>query len=213
MNEEFNPILSSPSFVEPNKITPKRWPETAFQHEPVREPLERHSGYTAGPGPRASETKSTTVPSGSSGRVWSTCLVFRKYDVPFLRLEGTHSPTVGFHRVNRAPMFTIFLCFFFRPSFWQRLIPKALKIKAPKQLKIIKNWKKGSPKRTHSQDLKKDSVWQGPNLWNWQPLKHFQLFSQRPRALKVEPKWKPKWSPRAPEPGLAGRKTISYRKS
>ena len=88
------------------------------------------------------EIKSATVPSGSSGRVWSTCLVFWSSDVPFLSFKGTHSPTVGFLRKTRVPFFTPFLCRFFRPPFLQRLSPKTLKMRAPKQLKIMKKCKK-----------------------------------------------------------------------
>ena len=90
------------------------------------------------------------------GRVWSPCLVFWFSDVLmscFLLLDGTHSPTVGFPCKTHVPLFTFFLCLFFRPPFWQRLNPKALKMRAPKQLKIIKKCKKGSPKLTYNQDL------------------------------------------------------------
>ena len=79
------------------------------------------------------------------GRVWSPCLVFWFSDVLmscFLLLKGTHSPTDVFHRVARVPLFTPFLCLFFRPPFWQRLNPKALNMRAPKHLKIIKKCKK-----------------------------------------------------------------------
>ena len=99
---------------------------------------------------------SATVPLGSSGvfdppgqfPVFSDVLMSC-----FLSLKGAHSPTDGFPCMARSPLFTLFLCLFFRPPFWQRLSPKALKMRAPKQLKIRKNCKKNSPKHTHSQDL------------------------------------------------------------
>ena len=53
----------------------------------------------------SNELKSATVPSGTSGRVWYTCLVSWFSDVlmsSFLSLIGTHSPTVGFPFVARA---------------------------------------------------------------------------------------------------------------
>ena len=58
--------------------------------------------------------------------------------------------------------------------------------------KSSKSATKSSLKRTHSQGLQKGSVCERSNLWNWQPLHHFQLFSQRPWGLKVKPKTKPK---------------------
>ena len=111
---------------------------------------------------------SATVPLGTSGRVWSTssvswfsdvlmfswiCFVFWCSDVFFCcSLRGPQSDH-GFRCVNRAPLFTPFFCFFVGPPFWQRLNPKALKMRVPKQLKIIKKCKKMSSKRTHNQDL------------------------------------------------------------
>ena len=47
---------------------------------------------------------------------------------------------------------------------------------------------KSLSKRTESQELQKSSVREGSNLWNWQPLQHFQLFCNRPRGLKIKQK-------------------------
>mgnify|MGYP000748875500 CR=1 FL=1 len=67
------------------------------------------------------------MPSGSSGRVWSTCLVFWSSDVPFLSLKGTHSPTVGFRfspRGSRSSFYSFFVSFF-QTSFLTAIKPKS----------------------------------------------------------------------------------------
>ena len=63
---------------------------------------------------------------------------------------------------------------------------KISKWETPKPLKVDKTTKNSLPKRTRNQDLQKDSVWKGSNLWNSFSLRHFQLFSQRQRAVKVK---------------------------
>ena len=75
----------------------------------------------------------------------------------------------------------------------------------------MKNREKPLPKRKriHSQELKKGSVWEGSNLCNWQPLQHFQLFSQRLRSLKVKPKRMPKSRLQVPITATNRQKTAS----
>ena len=59
--------------------------------------------------------QSATVPLASS-RVFDPP-VFGCLMSCFLLLKGTHSPTDGFPRVARVPLFTPFLCLFLRPPF------------------------------------------------------------------------------------------------
>ena len=59
--------------------------------------------------------------------------------------------------------------------------------------------RKSSLERTHSQERQKGSVWERSNLWNWQPLQYFQLFSKRLRGHKVKLKRQPKSRLRTPK--------------
>ena len=139
------------------------------------------------------------MPLGTSGRVWSVCLVSWCSDDLFCCSWKGPQPRGRFASRDSHSFFYIFICAFFQTSFLTAINPKTSQNGNSQTAKTHKKLQKLSPKRTHSQDLQKDSVWQRPNLWNWQPLQHFQLFSQRPRALKVEPKRKPKlglWAPK-----------------
>ena len=81
------------------------------------------------------------MPSGSSGRVWSTCLVFWSSDVPFLSLKGTHSPTVGFPCDLRVPFLLLF-CIFFQTSFLTAIKPKSSQSEGSQTTKNHKNMQK-----------------------------------------------------------------------
>ena len=124
------------------------------------------------------------------GRVCSPCLVFSFSDVLmscFLNLKRAHSPTDHLHRLARVtlfPLFTPFLCLFFRPPFWQRLNPKAFKMRTPKQLKIIKNWKKRHRNAPTVRTCKKTESGRGQTSEIDNHYNTFSCFSKCPELSK-----------------------------
>ena len=99
----------------------------------------------------------------------------------------------GFSPHGSCSSFYCFFVSFFQTSFLTAIKPESSQNESSQ---TTKNQKKLQKKvtETHPQSgpVKRLSL-AGARPWNWQPLQHFQLFSQRPGALKVEPKWKPKW--------------------
>ena len=109
-------------------------------------------------------TISATVPLGTPGRVRSICLLSVVFYLIFLVLRGPHAPHPFLPALTRVTRFSHFLSLFFKPHFLRELVPKGLKMGAPKQPKITKIYKKSSSKRIRNQGLQKDSVWKGSNL-------------------------------------------------
>ena len=106
--------------------------------------------------------------------VWFSCL-----------LRGPHAPHPFLPVLTCITRFSHFLHHFFKPHFLRELVPKGLKMGAPKQPKITKIYKKSSSKRIRNQGLQKDSVWKGSNLWNWRQLYTFNTFYKGQGIPKV----------------------------
>ena len=109
------------------------------------------------------------MPSGTSGRVWSTCLVSWFSDVlmsSFLNFKGTHSPTVGFPRVTRARILD-FVCLFFQTSFLTAIKPKSSQNESSQ---TTENHKKLQKKLTETHP-------------QWGPVKKLSLAGAKPLKL------------------------------
>ena len=118
---------------------------------------------------------SATVPIGTPGRVWGVVLLSDDL-VACLALI-----LLLVWLVLRAPppysgLLKFAAALFSTPFFSQRLFPKVSKLYSPKSLKTLIFCKISALKRTHDQDLGKNSVSKRSNLWNWQLLHTFSCF-------------------------------------
>ena len=139
--------------------------------------------------------KSATVPLGTPGRVQSTCLVvLLSWCLLFLFFKGTHIR----YPLNSLDLFSSLFASFFGTSFLPKKCTKRSQNGAPKQPKITKICKNSSSKRTHSQDMQRDSVWNGSNHLNRSQFYTFTTFVRGPGLPKTSqngPKMEPPGTP------------------
>ena len=92
--------------------------------------------------------------------------------------------------LGRSPVFK-------HPNYLQRCVPKVFKIGLSKAPKITQICKKRSSKTRSRSRLAKRLSFKGVKPLKLTIVTHFQLFLKRPRALKNDGKWEPKWCLRA----------------
>ena len=86
-----------------------------------------------------------------------------------------------------------------RPPFQNEKLLRKLRSGSPKQQKNREPPQKKLIVETHRlKDYKRTPPGMG-QTFEIEPSQNFQLFSQRPRALKVQPKRKPTWTPWVPK--------------
>ena len=118
--------------------------------------------------------------AGTLGRVWGIVLLLDDLTACQPVLRGSQSVCQICRDWARA-------CFL--PFFTWQFVSKLMKSVSQKSLEISNFRIKSVEKHSHEQDLGKDLVSKGSNLWNWQRLHTFSCFSRGPVLPKSNQNW------------------------